>query len=240
MTKELNIYSDESGQTNKAPFVSASIVSTGEINFFGKGPTRRNFGEVKEKLRQIDGRYSKYVSIVKDTNFFEEVQRKCEKMHWDYKKDVPAANYVWMHCRSHIIAQCLAKIAFEDFEKVNVVLHQKSLTKGGKDLFECLVKNAAIDLMIKIIDQSSGDGFIRDGYLYRFKYEYTKRVKESQDKILFIWTKDEKHGGVALAHYLAGYYKVGLEDHSFIAGLEEVGVECLDLSKDVSNWNIPI
>lgn len=66
--KELNIYSDESGQTDKAPFVSASIVSAGEINFSAKKLNKRNFLEVKEKLKEIGTKYSKYVPIGANRN----------------------------------------------------------------------------------------------------------------------------------------------------------------------------
>jgi hypothetical protein len=237
--KELNIYSDESGQTNKAPFVSASIVTMGEISFLAKTTNKRNFPEVKEKLKGIDARYSKYVSIVKDKNFFEQVQRKCEKMNPDFKKDIPPPNYVWVHCRSQIIAHCLHRVLSEDCGKVNVVLHEKSLKKGAKDRFESMVK-IALDVIINIINHTPRGYYIRDGYLWKPKWNYTKRLEEFRDKIFFIWTQDERHGGVALAHALAGYYKIGLKDHSYITALAEVGVESLDLSRDVSNWSIPV
>ncbi len=233
--KELYIYSDESGQTNKAPFVSASIVTSGEINFFAKRLTKENFPAVKRRLKEIDRRHSKYVSIISE-DVFEKVQKKWDKMNSNFKQDVPAPNYVWMHCRTQIIAQCLAKIVYDDFEKVNIVLHEKSLKEGAKNRFKRWVNEIAIDLMKKIIKQSPGGAYTWDGTFWRFKNEFTRTAERNRDKILFIWTQDEKHGGISLAHSLAGYCKIGLKNRSYIAGLEEVGVEFLDLSKDVSTW----
>lgn len=237
--KELYIYSDESGQTNKAPFVSASIVSTGEINFLAKRLTKENFPAVKERLKEIDSRHSKYVSIISE-DVFEKVQKKWDKMNYDFKQNVPAPNYVWMHCRTQIIAQCLTKIVFDDFEKVNIVLHEKSLKEGAKKRFERWMNEMAIDLMKKIIRESPGGEYTRVGKIWMFKNVLTRTAERNRYKILFIWSHDEKHGGVSLAHSLAGYWKIGLKNRSYIAGLEEVGVEFFDLSKDISNWSIPI